>query len=280
MGQKKTAIRQNVLDEGGNLPNAILNAVIAGYDVDTIVGDTIEVLQTGDTTTFMFEATPDAIEQYAESFAERVRAVAAELREFEYIDKPVIRRKGPQTPAKPDARVEDELGAAEKPKGEDEGKDEGATAPADDEGIEVESAEDVPAAAPAAETQPPPVAGETTETTVRMVPVSELKIVGILATIERVAGKRYRGKVAIKFPNSLVGLSAGVPAALAKQGVDTDELAEAVADYVIDFIARNPDRFGRMDAGTAADTLEFTEMAFSESNDRAIVSTFEVGGEA
>jgi len=275
MGQKKTAIRQNVLD-GDNLPNAILNAVIAGYDVETIVGDTVETLQKGETTTFMFEATPDAIEQFAESFVAKVRAVAAELREFEYIDKPVIRRRDAQTPAaKPDARVGGESGAKSGP--EAEGEDEGAPAPAaDEEGIEVESAEE---ARPAEEVQPP-AAAETTETTVRMVPVSELKIVGILATIERVGGKRYRGKVAIKFPNSLVGLSASVPAALAKQGVDTDELAEAVADYVIDFIARNPDRFGRMDAGTAADTLEFTEMAFSESNDRAIVSTFEVGGEA
>lgn len=269
MGQKKTAIRQNVLD-GDNLPNAILNAVIAGYDAETIVGDTVEVLQKGETTTFMFEATPDAIEQFAEAFVAKVKAVAAELRKFEYIDKPVIRRKETQAPAaKPDARVEGESGAGDENEGVPAGV--GADAGDDGEGMEVESAEE---ARPA---EPPPSAEETTT---RMVPVSELKIVGILAAIERIEGKRYRGKVAIKFPNSLAGLGASVPAALTKQGVDTDELAEAVADYVIDFIARNPDRFGRMDAGTAADTLEFTEMAFSSSNDKAIVSTFEVGGEA
>ena len=275
MGQKKTAIRQNVLD-GDNLPNAILNAVIAGYDVETIVGDTVETLQKGETTTFMFEATPDAIEQFAESFVAKVKAVAAELREFEYIDKPVIRRRDTQTPAaKPDARVGGESGAkgGSEAEGESKGSPAGAGAGAGDEGIEVESAEE----ARPAEEAPPPVAEETTT---RMVPVSELEIAGILATIERVGGKRYRGKVAIKLPNSLVGLGASVSAALTKQGVDMDELADAVADYVIDFIARNPDRFGRMDAGTAADTLEFTEMAFSSSNDKAIVSTFEVGGEA
>jgi hypothetical protein len=275
MGQKKTAIRQNVLDEGGNLPNAILNAVIAGYDVGTIVGDTVEVLQTGDTTTFMFEATPDALEQYAESFAEKVRAVAAELREFEYIDKPVIRRRDAQTPAaKPDARVGGESGAKGGP--EAEGEDEGAPAPAADgeEGIEVESAEE---ARPAEEAQPPAAA----ETTTRVVPVSEVEIDAILAAgIERIGDGRYSGKVAIKFPVSLAGLGASVAAALSSVCADTDELAEAAADYVIGFIARNPGKFGQMDAGTAADTLEFTGMGFSKSNDRAVVSTFEVGGGA
>lgn len=271
MGHKKTAIRQNVLD-GDNLPNAILNAVIAGYDVATIVNDTIEVLQQGETTSYMFEATPDAIEQFADAFVSKVKGVADELRGFEYIDKPVIRRRDEGAAAQPDARVGGESAGGE---------------PADAEaleGIEIESAEE-----PELSDEPlgdEPLGDElggdpgAVEKTVRKVAVTDLEIDAILATQEPIGDGRFTGKVAIKFPGALAGLGASVPGVLSRQGVDPDELADAVVGYTLDFISRNAaERFDGLDPDTANRTLTFTGMEFSDTNDSAIVSTFEVGGE-
>lgn len=258
MGHDKTAIRQNVLD-GDNLPNAILNAIIAGYDAPTIINDTIEVLQTGDTTSYMFEATPDAIEQFAKAFMNKVRQVAADLRDFEYIDKPVIRRKSDGAIAPPDTQTEEGLGVG--------------VAEPDGEGIEVESAGegDMDLAE-----RPDPMA----EQTIRKVGVGDLQIDAILKTQRSLDGGRFQGKIAIKFPEDLSATGrSSVAGALASQGMDVDELGQVVTDYALDFIGRNADEyFGGMDAETASETLQFTGMSFSESNSSAIVSTFEVGG--
>ena len=283
MGQNKKAIRQNVL-EGDNLPNAILNAVIAGFDSATIVNDTIEVLQQGETSSFMFEATPDAIEQFADTFVAKVRTVAQELREFEYIDKPVIRRRTNETlSVQPDAEVGQDTGVEATP-------DEGIADDGDD-GIEVESAEAV-ADDPLADTEDGTDISPDSldEETVRKVAVEDVDIDAILASIKPAGDGKYTGKVALKFPNNVAQLgtvvSGGVEKklpveAIDKQGIDVDELGEAVIDYALDFIARNAEeRFGGMDSETARRTLKFTDsMAFSKSNDRALVSTFEVGGE-
>jgi len=283
MGQNKKAIRQNVL-EGDNLPNAILNAVIAGFDSATIVNDTIEVLQQGETSSFMFEATPDAIEQFADTFVAKVRTVAQELREFEYIDKPVIRRRTNETlSVQPDAEVGQDTGVEATP-------DEGIADDGDD-GIEVESAEAV-ADDPLADTEDGTDISPDSldEETVRKVAVEDVDIDAILASIKPAGDGKYTGKVALKFPNNVAQLgtvvSGGVEKklpveAINKQGIDVDELGEAVIDYALDFIARNAEeRFGGMDSETARRTLKFTDsMAFSKSNDRALVSTFEVGGE-
>lgn len=272
MGHDKKSIRQNVLD-GDNLPNAILNAIIAGYDAPTIINDTIEVLQSGETTSYMFEATPDAIEQFAEAFVDKVRQVATDLRDFEYIDKPVIRRRSegtmpaPESQAGPALETGAELGEAD----------------IASEGIEVESAGEGDIGAGLDDGSgadlgegPDPSADQT----IRKVGVSELEIDAILKTQKPLDGGVFQGKVAIKFPTDLstTGRSS-VAGALASQGVDVDELGQAVTDYALDFIGRNAEEyFGGMDAETANRTLRFTGMGFSESNDSAIVSTFEVGG--
>jgi len=272
MGQNKTAIRQNVLD-GDNLPNAILNAVIAGFDVATIVNDTVEVLQQGDTTSFMFEATPDAIEQFADSFVAKVRSVAGELRDFEYIDKPVIRRRGDGTIAvEPDAEVGELRPDAESPP-------DGV-----DEGIEVESAEEAVLDAPPAGDLGGDLdsdLGAPGEETVQKVAVEDIEMDAILATQKPIGGDRFTGKVALKFPVSFADMLPIKPGdALVKLGIDFDGLPDAVAEYVLDFVGRNAgEYFGGMSPETAARTLKFTEFAFSQSNDRAMVATFEVGGE-
>jgi len=271
MGQNKTAIRQNVLD-GDNLPNAILNAVIAGFDVATIVNDTVEVLQQGDTTSFMFEATPDAIEQFAESFVAKVRSVAGELRDFEYIDKPVIRRRGDGTvTVEPDAEVGELQPDAEVPTGVDEG-------------IEVESAEEAVLDAPPTSSGVDSEAdlGVPEEETVQKVAVEDIEMDAILATQKSIGGDRFTGKVALKFPASFADMPPTTKPgdALVKLGIDFDGLPDAVAEYVLDFIGRNAgEYFGGMSPETAARTLKFTEFAFSQSNDHAMVATFEVGGE-
>ncbi len=274
MGHDKKSIRQNVLD-GDNLPNAILNAIIAGYDAPTIINDTIEVLQSGETTSYMFEATPDAIEQFAEAFMDKVGQVAADLRGFEYIDKPVIRRRsrGGTMPAQPGVQ-EDALAPTQ-----ETGEAETTT-----DGIEVESAggedgelaEGFDAAAPDLAEGPDSLV----EQTIQKVGVNELEIDAILNTqrpVDEDGG--YQGKIAIKFP---VVLSASgrssVAGALASQGVDVDELGRAVTDYALDFIRRNAEKyFGGIDPETASESLEFTGMGFSESNGNALVSTFQVG---
>ncbi len=118
------------------------------------------------------------------------------------------------------------------------------------------------------------------EQTIRKVGVSELEIDAILKTQRPLDGGVFQGKVAIKFPADLstVGRSS-VAGTLASQGLDVDELGQAVTDYALDFIGRNAEEyFGGMDTETASKTLRFTGMGFSESNDSAIVSTFEVGG--
>jgi len=273
MGQNKTAIRQNVLD-GDNLPNAILNAVIAGFDVATIVNDTVEVLQQGDTTSFMFEATPDAIEQFADSFVTKVRSVAGELRDFEYIDKPVIRRRGDGTiTVEPDA----EIGELRPDETTAEGVD------GVDEGIEVESAEEAVLDAPPASD----LGGDLDigapggEETVQKVAVEDIEMDAILATQKPIGDDRFTGKVALKFPVSFADMTGDKPGdALIKLGIDFDELPAAVAEYVLGFIGRNADEyFGGMSPETVTRTLAFTEFAFSQSNDHAMVATFEVGGE-
>jgi len=274
MGQNKTAIRQNVLD-GDNLPNAILNAVIAGFDVATIVNDTVEVLQQGDTTSFMFEATPDAIEQFADSFVAKVRSVAGELRGFEYIDKPVIRRRDDGTvTVEPDAEVGELQPDAE-------------VADGVDEGIEVESAEEAVLDAPPASDlgggldSEADLGAPSGEETVQKVAVEDIEMDAILATQKPIGGDRFTGKVALKFPVSFAGMFPIKPGdALVKLGIDFDGLPDAVAEYVLDFIGRNAgEYFGGMSPETAARTLKFTEFAFSQSNDHAMVATFEVGGE-
>jgi len=273
MGHEKKSIRQNVLD-GDNLPNAILNAIIAGYDAPTIINDTIEVLQSGETTSYMFEATPDAIEQFAEAFMSKVHEVAADLRDFEYIDKPVIRRRSGGAAPAPEAEAGDALET-----GAEIGEADIAS-----EGIEVESAgdgdvdvglDDMGSSADLGEGPDP-----SAEQTIRKVGVNELEIDAILKTQKPLDGGLFQGKVAIKFPTALstTGRSS-VAGTLASQGVDVDELGQAVTDYALDFIGRNTEEyFGGMDAEMASRTLRFTGMGFSESNDSAIVSTFEVGG--
>lgn len=272
MGHDKKSIRQNVLD-GDNLPNAILNAIIAGYDAATIINDTIEVLQTGETTSYMFEATPDAIEQFADAFMDKVRQVAADLRDFEYIDKPVIRRRSDGAmSARPEAQAGDAL---------ETGADDADIA---NEGIEVESAGEGDAdpgdAFGGTDTGLAEGPDPSADQTIRKVGVNDLKIDAILKTQKPLDGGMFQGKVAIKFPTDLgtTGRSS-VAGVLASQGVDVDELGQAVADYTLDFIGRNAEEyFGGMDVDTASRTLRFTGMGFSESNDSAIVSTFEVGG--
>lgn len=269
MGHDKKSIRQNVLD-GDNLPNAILNAIIAGYDAPTIINDTIEVLQTGETTSYMFEATPDAIEQFAEAFVDKVRQVAAELRDFEYIDKPVIRRRSDGAmSARPEAQAGDAaLGTGAELGGAD----------VVSEGIEVESAGEGDMDGLGADLAEGP--DPSLDRTIRKVGVSELEIDAILKTQRPLDGGLFQGKVAIKFPADLGATGRlSVAGVLASQGVDVDELGQAVTDYALDFIGRNAEEyFGGMDADTASRTLRFTGMGFSESNDSAIVSTFEVGG--
>lgn len=274
MGHDKTAIRQNVLD-GDNLPNAILNAIIAGYDAPTIINDTVEVLQSGDTTSYMFEATPDAIEQFAETFVEKVKQVAAELRDFEYIDKPIIRRKSREEP-KP---AQDGLGVTE-PKIVDEGIEVESAGEGDlDEGLDInepEGLDELGAGEPGLDEEPALAA----EQTIHKVGVADLEIDAILRTQKPLDSGRFQGRIAIKFPTPLDATGrSSVAGVLALQGVDVDELGQAVAEYTIDFIARNSDKyFDGMDVDTASGTLEFTGMSFSESNSNAIVSTFEVGG--
>jgi len=267
MGNDKVAIRQNVLD-GDNLPNAILNAVIAGFDVATVVNDTVEVLQQGETTTYMFEATPDAIEHFAETFLANVRLVADELRGYEYIDKPVIRRLDGADGAD---------GTIVRP--EADAGQEAETADAED-GIEVESA-DEPAAAPVDELDLDDVdtGRGGGEQTIRKVGVDDLRIKALLKHQRPAGDGRFEGKVVILFPNDLGSLGHSVASVISKQGVDDAELAQAVEEYVLEFIGRTADKyFGGMAPDAAEATLEFTGMAFSTSNERALVSTFEVGG--
>jgi len=280
MGHEKKSIRQNVLD-GDNLPNAILNAIIAGYDAPTIINDTIEVLQSGETTSYMFEATPDAIEQFAEAFMTKVHEVAADLRDFEYIDKPVIRRRG-GTVSAPEAEAGNVL-ETEVETGVETGV-EISEADIANEGIEVESAGDGDIDMGLDEIGSSPELGEgpdpSVEQTIRKVGVNELEIDAILKTQKSIDGGMFQGKVAIKFPAvlSTTGRSS-VAGVLASQGVDVDELSQVVTDYALDFIGRNSEEyFGGMDTDMANRTLRFTGMGFSESNDSAIVSTFEVGG--
>lgn len=265
MGHDKTAIRQNVLD-GDNLPNAILNAIIAGYDAPTIISDTIEVLQTGETTSYMFEATPDAIEQFAEAFVDKVKLVAAELRDFEYIDKPVIRRKSGETVTSAPSDTQTE------------GRGLSVEAEPDlGEGIDVESAGEGDVDMDLVEgPEPDPV-----EQTIRKVGVQELKIDAILKAQKPLDGGGFEGKIAIKFPVDLKTTGRQHPAGvLSSQGISVDELGDAVTNYTLDFIGRNAEKyFGGMDAEIASRTLEFTDFKFSESNDSALVSTFMVGTE-
>jgi len=272
MGHEKKSIRQNVLD-GDNLPNAILNAIIAGYDAATIINDTIEVLQSGETTSYMFEATPDAIEQFSETFMSKVHEVATDLRDFEYIDKPVIRRRSGGVAPAPEAETGDALET-----GAEIGEGDVAS-----DGIDVESAGAGDPDMGLSEGSPTNL-GEgpdpSVEQTIRKVGVNELEIDAILKTQKPLDGGMFQGKVAIKFPTALstTGRSS-VAGALTSQGVDVDELGQAVTDYALDFIGRNAEEyFGGMDAEMASRTLRFTGMGFSESNDSAIVSTFEVGG--
>ncbi len=266
MGHDKTAIRQNVLD-GDNLPNAILNAIIAGYDAATIINDTVEVLQSGETTSYMFEATPDAIEQFAEAFMGKVRQVATDLRDFEYIDKPVIRRRSNGVISPPDTQTKEGLGVEVEPEIVSGG-----------EGIEVESAGegDMDLVQDSLAEGPDP----SVEQTIRKVGVGDLRIDAILKTQKSLDGGRFEGRIAIKFPDDLgVTGRSSVAGTLASQGIDVDALGQAVTEYVLDFIGRNAEEyFGGMDADMASETLQFTGMSFSKSNKGAIVSTFEVGG--
>lgn len=273
MGHDKIAIRQNVLD-GDNLPNAILNAVIAGYDAPTIVQDTIETLQKGDVTSYMFQATPSAIDQFVDAFVEKARQVTDELRKYEFIDAPIIRRMGAEAMNDGSAVVQ----PTEEVDSENEGIDveSAEEEPTDDMAMEDESLETGDDELSSLDEGGPEGLGE--EDVVRKIGVTDLDIKAILDQQKPTGDGSYEGKVAIIFPESLNDLgTSGVNRTLAKLGIDSWELAAAVSEYVMDFIGRTSRKyFGGMDAGSAE--VEFTDMAWSGSNDRAIVSTYVVSG--
>lgn len=259
---EKTANRENVL-EGDVLPNAILNAAIAGYDVDTIVQDVLETLETGEVSAGMWEITPSAIEDFVDSYQRKIQEIAGRLRKYEYSDKPNVKLRGEgmvdgeaMETLQPSVEITEELGA--------------------DEGIDVESAEmddgldldDVDLGS-----------GTETDSAIRKLGVDELQFKALLKHQEAKGDGTFEGKVAIWFPEEIHTSGSHVSTVFNEHGLDTDDVAGPLRKYVLDFVHRNADKyFGGIDPDTADETFEFKVVDWSSQNDKVLVATYTLDG--
>lgn len=261
---EKAANRENVL-EGDVLPNAILNAAIAGFDVDTIVQDVLETLETGEISAGMWEITPGAIEDFVDSYQRKIQEIAARLRKYEYSDKPNVKLRGEGMvdgeaidSLQPSVEITEDIGA---------------------EGIDVESADEMGDGLDLDDVD----LGSEAETgaTIRKLGVDELEFKALLKHQETKGDGTYEGKVAIWFPDEIHTSGSHVASVFSEHGLDADDVDGPLGEYVLDFIVRNADKyFGGIDQDAARDTLKFTAVDWSAQNDKVLVATYTLGGGA
>ena len=261
---EKAANRENVL-EGDVLPNAILNAAIAGYDVDTIVQDVLETLETGEVSAGMWEVTPGALEDFVDSYQRKIQQIAARLRKYEYSDKPNVKLRGEgmvdgeaMETLQPSVEITEELGA-------DEGIDVESADEMDDDGLDLDDVD----------------LGSEAETgaTIRKLGVDELEFKALLRHQEAKGDGTYEGKVAIWFPDAIHATGSHVASVFNEHGLDADDVDGPLGEYVLDFVRRNADQyFGGIDQDTARGTLRFTAVDWSSQNDKVLVATYTLGG--
>ena len=262
---EKTANRENVL-EGDILPNAILNAALAGYDVDTIVQDVLETLETGEISAGMWEITPSAIEDFVDSYQSKIQEIAARLRKYEYSDKPNVKLRGEgivdgevMETLQPSVEITEELGA--------------------DEGIDVESADEMDDGLDLDDVDLGP--DTETDSAVRKLGVDELQFKALLKHQEAKGDGTHEGKVAIWFPEEIHTAGSHVASVFSEHGLEADDVDGPLGEYVLDFIRRNADQyFGGIDPDTARDTLKFTAVDWSSRNDKVLVATYTLGAGA
>lgn len=260
---EKVANRENVL-EGDILPNAILNAAIAGFDVDTIVQDVLETLETGEISAGMWEVTPGAIEDFVDSYQTKIQEIAARLRRYEYSDKPNVKLRGEgmvdgeaMEALQPSVSITEELGT--------------------DEGIDVESADEM--GDDGLDLDDVDLGSE--ESTVRKLGVDELKFKALLKHQEAKGDGTYEGKVAIWFPDEIHTTGSHVASVFREHGLEADDVDGPLGEYVLDFISRNAGKyFGGISPDAARDTLKFTAVDWSSQNDKVLVATYTLGGGA
>lgn len=259
---EKAANRENVL-EGDVLPNAILNAAIAGYDVDTIVQDVLETLETGEVSAGMWEITPGAIEDFVDSYQRKIQEIAARLRKYEYSDKPNVKLRGEGMvdgealeTLQPSEIVTEEISVGD--------------------GIDVESADEMGDGLDLDDVDPGP---EAESGAIRKLGVDELQFKALLKHQETKGDGTYEGKVAIWFPDEIHTAGSHVASVFSEHGLDADDVDGPLGEYVLDFVLRNADQyFGGINPDTARDTLKFTAVDWSSQNDKVLVATYTLGG--